>query len=162
MPLEIERKFLLANDDWRKLVCHRELLRDGLLSASPSGKVRVRIYGDRATLALKSAAVGPVRYEYEYDIPHIDAEEMLTKHCGDNVLEKIRHYVVFQGFTWEVDEYQGILSGVILAEVELTALDIDVPIPPWIGIEVTGHTAYKKINMLVTRQTKSGIRHSEH
>ena len=63
------------------------------------------------------------------------------------MLEKIRHYVPYQGFVWEVDVYEGILSGMILAEVELENADIRVPLPRWIGSEVTGDPEYKKINM---------------
>ncbi len=152
MPLEIERKFLLSNDGWRSLVRDSETLRDGLLTASPSGKVRVRTYRDRATLALKSATHGLVRSEYEYVIPTVDAEEMLARHCGNNVLEKIRHYIDFQGFTWEVDEYRGLLSGVIIAEIELDSVDVDLPLPPWVGAEITGDPTYKKLNMLSARR----------
>jgi adenylate cyclase len=155
MPLEIERKFLLLNDSWRMLVRDSETLRDGLLAASPSGKLRVRIYRDRATLALKSAPHGLVRSEYEYAIPTADAEDMLAKHCENNVLEKVRHYIDFQGFTWEVDEYRGLLSGVIIAEVELKSADDEVPLPPWVGAEITGDPAYNKINMMSARRRAS-------
>jgi CYTH domain-containing protein len=63
------------------------------------------------------------------------------------VLEKIRHYVPYQGFIWEADVYEGVLDGMILAEVELENADIEVPLPRWIGREVTGDHEYKKINM---------------
>lgn len=80
-----------------------------------------------------------------------DAKEMLAQHCGQSILEKVRHRVMFRGVVWEVDEYEGILSGVILAEVELDRADVEVPKPDWIGAEVTDIPEYSKANMLRAR-----------
>jgi len=151
MPLEIERKFLVANDSWRALSVRSERLRDGLIAASDGRKVRVRLYENHATLTVKTKKEGPARAEFEYEIPVKDAEELITVHCAENTLTKTRYYVPHQGFTWEVDVYEGILSGVILAEIELERADVDVPLPDWIGPEVTGDPTYNKINMQKAR-----------
>jgi len=148
MATEIERKFLVASDSWRKLYTTSDSLRDGLLASSNGRKVRVRIYEKRATLTIKSKQQGSERSEYEYEIPIADAEELLTSHCDGNILAKTRYYVPYRGFIWEVDVYDGILSGVVLAEVEIERADIDVPLPSWIGREITGEPQYRKINML--------------
>jgi len=50
---EIERKFLVASDDWKKLVTHSVRIRDGLIAASYGQKVRVRIAGHKATITVK-------------------------------------------------------------------------------------------------------------
>lgn len=151
MKIEIERKFLLASERWRSLVDRSEHVRDGLLSTSDEHKVRVRIIGERSTLAVKSKRVGGQREEFEYDIPRGDAERLLT-FCGSNVIEKIRHYIVQADLTWEIDEYEGLLKGVVLAEVELESIDQSIPMPDWIGHEVTAEPPYSKINMLRARQ----------
>lgn len=151
MPFEIERKFLVADETWREGVVRSERLCDGLIASSEGRKVRVRLYEDRATLTMKSKREGGRRAEYEYEIPRTDAEEMLAQHCGRNVVEKTRHHVLYRGFVWEVDVYEGVLAGVVLAEVELPTLDVFVPIPPWAGAEVTDRPEYKKINLLKTR-----------
>lgn len=65
MPIEIERKFLVVGDGWRKSVIREERLRDGLIAASEGRKVRVRLYERRATLTVKSNRRGAVRAEYE-------------------------------------------------------------------------------------------------
>ena len=151
MATEIERKFLLANDSWRGQCVRRERLRDGLIATAGNRKVRVRAYAHRATLTVKAKTGGLRNAEYEYEIPLTDAEEMLTSHCDGNVLTKTRHYVPYEGFMWEIDEYEGLLKGVVLAEVELPSEDIEPPRPPWLGIEVTGRPEYKKINMHAVR-----------
>lgn len=154
MAIEIERKFLLAGDGWRKLAVRQERLRDGLLAATADRKVRVRIYDAKATLTVKAKAGGIHNAEYEYEIPRADAEELLAQHCDDNLLTKIRHYVPYKGFMWEIDVYEGLLAGVVLAEVEIPRDDTDVPLPPWIGAEVTGQPDYKKINLQMARRAE--------
>jgi hypothetical protein len=51
-PIEIERKFSVANDDWRQSAVRSVSIRDGLIGAYQGRKVRVRISGDIATLAI--------------------------------------------------------------------------------------------------------------
>ena len=148
MALEIERKFLVANETWRHGCVRSQHLRDGLIAVSDQRKVRVRLYDDHATLTIKSVEDGPSRCEFEYEIPAADAEELLRNHCGEYVLAKTRHYVPYKGFTWEVDVYEGLLNGIIIAEVELDRIDAALPLPSWIGREVTGDPHFRKINML--------------
>lgn len=152
MAFEIERQFLVISDAWRKDVRRRRFLRDGLIASTDGRKARVRIIDTRATLAIKTRRDGLMREEFEYEIPLADAERMLDVCCGGNVLEKWRSEVVHQKVTWEVDEYIGVLAGVILAEVELDDVTRDFPKPHWIGPEVTGDPAWRKANMLKARR----------
>jgi CYTH domain-containing protein len=156
MAVEIERKFLVADESWRAACVGSERLRDGLIAASDDRKVRVRIYENRATLTVKTGLEGRTRGEFEYEIPMKDAEELLASHCSDNILTKTRYRAPYQGFTWEIDVYDGILSGVVLAEVELQDANAAVPLPDWIGREVTGDPRYRKINMLNARRRLEG------
>jgi adenylate cyclase len=151
MAVEIERKFLVASDDWQDDVVWSVRLRDGLIASSERGKVRVRITDDKATLAVKGARTGLSREEYEYEIPVEDASALLERHCAGAILEKTRFFVPSGGFVWEVDVYSGILSGVVIAEIELPAEDTEFDRPSWVGIEVTGQGEYRKINMLNAR-----------
>lgn len=151
MATEIERKFLLADDGWRLQYARQERIRDGLIATAAGRKVRVRAYTDRATLTVKAKTDDSRDAEYEYDIPLADAEELLAAHCDGKVLSKTRYYVSYKGFTWEIDEYHGLLNGVVLAEVELPREDVEVPLPPWVGVEVTGRPEYKKGNMRAAR-----------
>jgi len=148
MALEIERKFLLANDDWKREVIKSEHLRDGLIGRFGLGKVRVRLSERTAWLTIKGPSDGITRPEFEYEIPCADAELMLQTLChGDPVLEKLRHTVPFGGLDWVIDVYMGPLSGVVLAEVELERPDQQPQLPPWVGEEVTNDPRFEKGNL---------------
>ena len=151
MAREIERKFLVADESWRKTYTKSERLTDGLIASTNGRKVRVRMYEKRATLAVKTKREGLARDEFEYAIPRSDAEQLIAIHCDEDVVMKTRYFVPHQAFTWEVDVYEETLSGVVLAEVELEREAIEVPLPDWIGQEVTNDPAYRKINMLRAR-----------
>jgi adenylate cyclase len=146
-PVEIERKFLVANDEWRLSAIGSVSIRDGLIAAYEGRKARVRISGDIATVAIKGPRTGIVRPEFEYEIPIADAERMLSTVCRDDTLEKQRFFVEDTGATWHVDVYGGILQGVVIAEIELKQETQALTLPSWVGKEVTGDPFYKKINM---------------
>ena len=146
-PVEIERKFLVANDEWRQSAVRSVNIRDGLIAVSNGRKVRVRIAGDIATIVIKGPRIGIVRPEFEYEISIADAERMLTTLCHDDHLEKQRFFVEDAGATWQVDVYGGLLQGVTIAEIELKQESEELILPRWIGKEVTGDPFYKKINM---------------
>ena len=147
-PVEIERKFLVINDEWRQLAVRGVKLRDGLIAAYKDRKVRVRIAGDDiATIAIKGQRIGIAQAEFEYQIPIADAERMLSTICRDDTLEKERFFVEDAGGTWHVDVYSGVLQGVVIAEIELKHESQELILPRWIGKEVTGDSFYRKINM---------------
>ena len=147
MPIEIERKFLLANDGWKSQVVRRTHIRDGLIANNNGNKARVRIADSNATITLKSRRRGPIRTEFEYAIPYSDALEILQTMCDGRVLDKVRHFIPYAGSLWHVDVYEGIFSGVVLAEVELQHANQELDLPPWIGNEVTNDPRYRKLNM---------------
>jgi adenylate cyclase len=142
MATEIERKFLVTGDGWRKLVTQQTQFRQGYLSSNAKATVRVRSMDDaKAYLTIKGASRGMSRAEYEYPLPIADAREMLAM-AEPHVIEKTRHLVPFGGLVWEVDVFVGHHEGLLMAEVELTSEDQHVAIPDWIGREVTGDDRY--------------------
>jgi adenylate cyclase len=154
VAIEIERKFLLANDGWRAGIERSEpiaqgylvgaqALRDGTARAS----VRARLAGTQAWLNIKAARLGIERAEFEYPIPVDDARDLLATLC-DGVLEKTRHHVRVDGVLFEVDEFAGDNRGLIVAEVELPAVDAPFPRPPWLGREVSTLTRYYNVNLI--------------
>jgi CYTH domain-containing protein len=62
-------------------------------------------------------------------------------------LAKTRYDIPHAGHVWQVDVYEGLLDGIVLAEVELADDDEAIVLPDWVGAEVTGRPEYKKINM---------------
>jgi adenylate cyclase len=142
MPIEIERKFLLLNDDWRAEASRSIAMRQGYLSEGGGrASMRVRVEGALGKLNIKAAVAGAARAEFEYDIPLSEAEEMLATLCGGLILKR-RHYVDRDGLTWEIDLFEGANAGLVVAEVELSSVDQEFPRPIWLGLEVTAEQRY--------------------
>ncbi|MBM9537624.1 CYTH domain-containing protein [Desulfobulbus alkaliphilus] len=141
MPLEIERKFLLAGEGWRELA-EGIAYRQGYLCTDRKRTVRVRTAGQKGYLTVKGATVGLTRSEYEYEIPLGDALAMLDTLCPQPQIEKKRYTITFQGCIWEVDEFFGLNEGLVVAEIELQREDQVFERPDWIGKEVTGDPRY--------------------
>lgn len=174
MGKEIERKFLVKGEAWRKLD-DGMLYRQGYLSITPepavppieveSGNqygyvsvmphsvVRVRTVGKQGYLTIKSEVTGTTRLEFEYEIPLDDANEMLDTLCHKPLIEKIRRKVEYGGLIWEVDEFLGENAGLVVAEVELTDENQAVGLPEWVGEEVTGDRRY--YNAMLSRHPYS-------
>ena len=146
MGKEIERKYLVRGDAWRKLA-HGVRYRQGYLSTVKERTVRVRTVDDRAYLTIKGVTVGATRKEFEYDIPADDAA-LLLEMCEQPLVEKVRCKIPFGGLTWEVDEFEGANQGLIVAECELSSEDQRIDLPPWIGAEVTGDPRYFNSNLI--------------
>jgi adenylate cyclase len=140
MALEIERKFLLKNANWRSLAGKSTRIAQGYLNAEPERTVRVRVKGDSGFLTIKGKNDGISRLEFEYPIPVADALDLL-KLCP-NVLDKTRHLVEIDGQTFEIDEFHGLNSGLIVAEIELESETASYPQPDWLGEEVSGDARY--------------------
>jgi CYTH domain-containing protein len=141
MKIEIERKFLLTNDDWHQGAAGT-LYRQGYLCTAPQRTVRVRVGGGSAILAVKGAGDGLARPEFEFPIPAADAEELLARCCLQPLVEKYRYRIPFAGRIWEIDEFLGANRGLVLAEIELEWVDQPVPLPSWVGAEVTADPRY--------------------
>lgn len=147
MAEEIERKFLVAGEDWRAMA-RGTRYRQGYLSTVKERTVRVRIIDDMGFLTVKGISVGATRSEYEYRIPAADADEMLDDLCEKPIIEKNRYKIPLGGVTWEVDEFLGVNDGLIVAEVELQSEDQSFPKPDWIGEEVTDDPRYFNANLI--------------
>ncbi len=146
MAIEIERKFLIKNDQWRGLA-QGSVYRQGYIPTQDYTTVRVRTVGDRGYLTIKGKNTGMSRLEFEYEIPLPDADQILTSLCQPPLIEKYRYRIEFAGKTWEVDEFLGDNQGLILAEIELSREDEIVELPDWIGEEVTGDRRYYNVNL---------------
>ncbi|PLX78629.1 MAG: adenylate cyclase [Desulfuromonas sp.] len=140
MPLEIERKFLVAGTPWQGLPgiwC-----RQGYLNLGPGNTVRVRVAAGQGYLTVKGASRGAVRSEFEYPIPVTDAEEILHELCLQPIIDKTRYLIKHAGLTWEIDVFAGENQGLVIAEVELDDEQQTITLPPWAGKEVTGDQRY--------------------
>ena len=148
MGIEIERKFLVEGDAWRDAAHSVKPMAQGYrndLATVDSGamqaSVRVRIEGEAAFLNLKSREAGPRRQEFDYGIPVADARALLAL-CVGGTIDKHRHYVEHQGHLWEIDEFLGDNAGLVVAEIELDAVDEVFARPDWLGAEATHAQRY--------------------
>ena len=140
MGKEIERKFLVEGDAWKRAAQEGLPCRQGYLVADESKTVRVRIIGTRAFLTVKSKTSGISRSEFEYAIPVEDAESMLA--LCDQGVEKTRYLILHEGMTWELDVFEGANRGLVMAEIELTEESQSFALPSWIGKEVSSDPRY--------------------
>lgn len=150
MALEIERKFLVDAKKISELnLSGGEKIFQGYLSNEKNKVVRVRTKGEKGFLTIKTANVGIVRSEFEFEIPFADAEEIL-KICEPLTLKKIRYKIDYKNHTWEVDFFLERLEGLILAEIELSSPDEIFEIPNWITQEVSDNPKYFNSNLVLS------------
>ncbi|GGK02348.1 CYTH domain-containing protein [Luteimonas terricola] len=148
MAIEIERKFLVADDGWRAAAHAVVPMAQGYLNDQSSmdegrqrASVRVRLEGDGAFLNIKSREIGHTRQEFEYPLPVGEARDLLAL-CVGGLVEKRRHLVRHGGHLWEVDEFLGDNAGLVVAEIELESADEDFERPDWLGVEATDCPRY--------------------
>lgn len=149
MAKEIERKFLVASDDWRREADHGTSFLQAYIVTMNDRSTRVRLMDDaRATLTIKIGSGLLTRDEFEYDIPVADARDLMSKAVG-MIIEKTRFRVARGSFVWEVDVYAAAHHGLVVAEVELRTEDDEPELPQWLGAEVTGDPRYSNQSLSI-------------
>ncbi|MDR2823785.1 MAG: CYTH domain-containing protein [Prevotellaceae bacterium] len=141
--IEIERKFLLNNDDYKSFIIKSLPIIQGYISAEKGRSVRVRRKGDKAYLTIKGAANknGISRFEWECEISVEDADELFCL-CQYGIINKTRHIVPSGKHVIEIDEFHGDNAGLVMAEIELESENEQYEKPAWLGREVTGDFHY--------------------
>ncbi len=137
--LEIERKFLILGDDYKRQSFSSSRIIQGYICRDHGRTVRVRRRGDKAYLTIKSSSEdgGLSRYEFEKEIT-IDEADHLFKICEPGIVDKIRYLVRCGSHIFEIDEFYGANEGLVLGEVELGSVDEEFEKPDFLGVEVTG------------------------
>ena len=143
MAQEIERKFLVKNNSFKKDAFKSTRIVQGYLSSVPERTVRVRIKDDKGYLTVKGLGneSGASRFEWEIEIPKQDVENLL-KICEPGIIDKTRYLVKNGDLTFEVDEFYGDNEELVVAEIELKSEDQAFEKPDWLGEEVTGDPHY--------------------
>ncbi len=144
MATEIERKFLTLNTKWSNAPA--VYFCQGYLQRDKQCTVRIRVAGDRGFLTVKGVSEGISRAEFEYEIPLADAQQLLLL-CSGPLIEKYRRKITYMGNLWEVDEFLGDNSGLVVAEIELESVAQEFAKPDWIGEEVTHDQRYYNSNL---------------
>lgn len=140
---EIERKFLVTSEAFKKNATRHFFILQGFLNTDPQRTVRVRLSDGQGVLTVKglSDAKGIERFEWEKEISETDAQALL-KLCEPGRIEKERFCVPFSNHLFEVDVFLGENKGLIIAEIELQKTDESFDKPDWLGLEVTGDARY--------------------
>ncbi|MBO7281570.1 MAG: CYTH domain-containing protein [Bacteroidaceae bacterium] len=143
MAVEIERKFLVVGDEYRRMAYSSDRIVQGYICRADGNSVRVRIRDGRGYLTIKGPSLdgGLSRYEWEREISLAEAEDLLLL-CRDAKIDKRRYLVKCGNHTYEVDEFYGDNEGLVVAEIELSGKDEAFERPPFLGREVTGEARY--------------------
>jgi adenylate cyclase len=87
--------------------------------------------------------------ERKFRVKGEGAAAMLDGFCEGPLIEKWRHRLIYENGEWEIDEFLGENSGLIIAEIELGAVDQQFALPPWIGEEVTDDLRFYNFRLAV-------------
>lgn len=144
--MEIERKFLVTNIPENLSQYPHRIIEQGYLSTSPV--VRVRKDNDAYYLTYKGNGK-MVREEYNLPLTKESYEHLLKKADG-NIIAKHRYEIPDGiGKIIELDLFEGVFQGTILAEVEFESVDeANAYTPPaWLMEDVTFNPEYQNSNM---------------
>ena len=147
MATEIERKFKVTSNDFKKLATPLYCIQ-GYVNGESNTIIRIRIINNKGYLTLKGKNAGISRLEFEYEIPLKDANLLLTNFCSNKLVEKNRFIISYKNTLWEVDEFLGSNLGLVIAEVELKSETQKISKPEWIGKEVSNQTKYYNSNLV--------------
>jgi len=148
MNLEIERKFLITNTNFKKESYQKKYIQQGFLNSDKNRVVRVRIIEEKAYLTIKGVSdkSGTSRFEWEKEISVQEAKALMNL-CEKGVIEKYRYFHKLDNHIFEIDEFLGDNEGLIIAEVELKNKNEVFIKPSYLGKEVTGDEKYYNSNL---------------
>ncbi len=153
MGIEIERKFLIDTNKLTPLQ-NGYTIKQGYIQTADHTTVRIRIRDKEAFLTIKGKSIGASRLEFEYPIPLQDANDILDKLCQISVIDKTRYLVEYEEHVWEVDIFEGVNKGLVVAEVELSSEEEALTLPSWITKEVTDDIRYFNSNLIKNPYSK--------
>lgn len=141
MATETERKYLVNKDLLPPLEGGEHIIQ-AYLHISRQVTVRIRFTEKSAFITVKGPQKGISRPEFEYPVPLEDAFFMTYELSPYAPIRKIRREIVYQGKTWQLDEFEEQNAGLWIAEIELSHPDEPFELPPWVLIEVSEDPRY--------------------
>ena len=146
MALEIERRFLLKNDQWKEFITHKTFIEQGYLSYNlEDWIIRLRFNGREFQLALKKHIKNFTNYEYEYLIPNSEGEKIMA--TLPNTVKKERFFLVVDQKNWIVDCFKDKNSPLEIAEIELSEEKEEVILPSFLSREITGLKVFTNLSL---------------
>ena len=137
MTLEIERRFLVKGEEWKKFINNSKELKQGyLVTEKNKWTIRIRIINNKESwLTLKFPREGIVRDEFEYITPLADGVSIWKN--SNFQISKTRHELNINNHVWVVDCFKGNNFPLTIAEIELKEVNQKINIPKWCGLEIS-------------------------
>ena len=146
MALEIERRFLIKNDNWKEFINKKIPIEQGYLSRSLDDWIsRIRFTGKEFKIALKKHIKGFTNFEFEYSSPRRDGEIIMSN--LSNIIKKERFYLEVEKKSWIIDCFKENNYPLEIAEIELSNEEEDLFLPSFISKEITGLTHYSNFSL---------------
>ena len=146
MSLEIERRFLLKNDNWKEFITKKIFIEQGYLSKSlDDWIIRIRLTGKDFKIALKKHIESFTNFEFEYSIPRKDGEIIMSN--LSNTIKKERFFLEIEKKSWIIDCFKENNYPLEIAEIELSKEEEDLSLPSFISKEITGLKHYSNFSL---------------
>ena len=146
MAIEIERRFLIKNDNWKEFITKKFFIEQGYLSKSLNDWIiRIRFNGKDFKIALKKHIESFTNFEFEYSIPQKDGETIMSN--LSNTIKKERFFVEFEKKSWTIDCFKENNYPLEIAEIELSKEEEDFKLPSFISKEITGLLHYSNFSL---------------
>ena len=146
MAFEIERRFLIKNDNWKKFITKKIFIEQGYLSKSlDDWIIRIRFTGKDFKIAIKKHIKSFTSFEFEYSIPRKDGETIMSN--VSKIIKKERFFLEVEKRFWIIDCFKENNYPLEIAEIELTNEKEDLSIPSFISKEITGLKHYSNFSL---------------
>ena len=140
MAIEIEKKFIVKNDNWKNFVTNKFTCKQAYLSENNQITTRIRITPNNGYITIKGPQKNISRLEFEYQIPINDAEHLFSL-CSHRIF-KTRYILNHYNDEWVVDVFEKNHLGLIIAEIELKSENQKFKVPTWIGKDISTDRKY--------------------
>ena len=146
MGLEIERRFLIKNDNWKEYITKKVFIEQGYLSQSlDDWIIRIRFTGKDFKIALKKHITSFTNFEFEYSIPRKDGEIIMSN--LSNTIKKERFFLEIEKKSWIIDCFKENNYPLKIAEIELSNEEEKLSLPSFISKEITGLKHYSNFSL---------------
>tara|TARA_B100000401_G_C52742158_1_gene688942 strand:+ start:291 stop:767 length:477 start_codon:yes stop_codon:yes gene_type:complete len=146
MALEIERRFLIKNNEWKEYITKKTLIEQGYLTNKlDDWIIRIRFNGQNFKIALKKHIKNFTNFEFEYLIPNCDGERIMSNIT--NLIKKERFYLEVEKKIWIVDCFQEENYPLEIAEIELSKEEEKFNHPTFISKEITGLEKFSNLSL---------------
>ena len=149
MALEIERRFLIKNDEWKQYITKQTLIEQGYLSNSlDDWIVRIRFNGSNFKIALKKHIKSFTNFEFEYLIPNSEGEKIMS--TLTNIIKKERFFLKVSNKIWIIDCFKEKNYPLEIAEIEISEEEEELNLPTFISKEITGFQNFSNFSLSTT------------